>query len=364
MSPSRILRALLAVTWILLPLSGRGGEPSDLVHRYVSLALQGDLTSVPGLFASVSRELTPEEARLRDQWRARFVDRTEREPLPDVPPLVGEVIGAYRTYWIRALTGELGEEDGEAFLSRTLQRLLVDHHVASDPPQDEAMDLMKAELEKRGFHLITGVTRPWFELMLWADQDTLQYEVELTDGVQPVTVVMMSSFLVRGWADFATFGRASTGGWATSDALFCLSDDYDRDSEKFTVSYLKHEGRHFADYGKFPELQQADLEYRGKLTELIYARDTFRDLVRTFRGSGAPNPQAPHAFANWAVIRDLGREVYGEDAGADDPRWDSLDMDRAKQAARKLLEANTAKLVAAGADTTRGVVVDYSVNPR
>lgn len=357
MSPSRILCALLTGICISLPASGRGGEPEDLVHRYMSLALQGDLTSVPGLFASVSRELTREEARLRDQWRARFVDRTDEDPLPDVPPLVGEVIEAYRTYWVRVLTGELGAEDGEAFLSRSLQQVLIEHRVAPDPPQDEAMDLMKAELEKRGFHLITGITRPWFELMLWADQDTLQYEVELTDGVQPVTVVMMSDFLVRGWAHFATFGRASTGGWATSDALFCLSDDYDRDSEKFTVSYLRHEGRHFADYGKFPELQQIDLEYRGKLTELIFARDTFRGLVRKFRNSGAPNSQAPHAFANWAVIRDLGKEVFGEDAGADDPRWDSLDMNRAKKAARKLLEANTENLVAAGADTTRGVVV-------
>lgn len=356
MSLSRLLGSLLAVACIWFPSLGRSSDPGDLVHQYVSLALQGDLTSVPGLFASVSRDLTPKELRLKEQWQARFVDRTETLPLPEAPPLVKDVIKSYRTYWIRVLTGELDEQQGERFLSRSLQRLLIDHHVSPNPPQDQAMDLMKEELESRGFHLITGITRPWFELMLWARQDTVRYDVELTDGVQPVTVVMMSNFLVRGWSDFATFGRASTGGWATANALFCLADDYDQDSEKFTVSYLKHEGRHFADYNLFPELQQIDLEYRGKLTELIFAKESFRDLVRNFRNGGAPNPKAPHSYANWAVIRDLGREMFSEDLDAKDPRWDSIDITEAKGAARRLLEANTAKLLEAGADTTRGVV--------
>lgn len=220
MSGSVYVRFLLAAACLLLPAPTGAGHGSDLVHRYVSCALQGDLTPVPELFASASRELTDEESHLRDQWQARFVDRTDKGPLPDLPPFERDVLETYRNYWARVLTGELDNDSGETFLSAGLARLLVEHLGVEDPPRDEAMDLVQKAIEKDGFHLITGITRPWFELMLWADQDTLHYDVELTDGIQPVTVVMMGDFQSRGWSDFATFGRASTGGWATSDALF------------------------------------------------------------------------------------------------------------------------------------------------
>ena len=60
----------------------------------------------------------------------------------------------------------------------------------------------------------------------------------------------------------------STGGWAKEDGLYCLCRHYDLDSERYKLSFLKHEARHFADYELYPELQPSDMEYRSKLTEL------------------------------------------------------------------------------------------------
>jgi hypothetical protein len=191
--------------------------------------------------------------------------------------------------------------------------------------------------------------------MLWTVQDSARYDVQLTDLVQPVSVIFLSNFLVKGWSHFATLGRAYTGGWATKEALFCLREDYDLESEKFTISYLKHEGRHFADYQRFPALEQADLEYRGKLTELAFAQKSLIQLIDHFAASGERNPNAPHAHANFAVIADLSRALFGEET-RDANRFRSIDNGRINATARDLLAEHTARLETAGADTTRGVI--------
>jgi len=331
----------------LLTLLAASPSPADLLQDYASWALQGDLTR-----ARTALESTPDSARsdaerdLARRFRERFVARTEEPDLPS-EPFVADVVRAYRDYWTRSLLGELPADAGEAELAAALDSLLLRHAAESD--SGDAFDRTGAELERRGFHHLGGVTLPYRELMLWSGQDTTRYEVELTDTVQAVEVVFLSDFRVRGWAHWATFGRASTGGWAGENALFCLRDDYDLESEKFLVSYLKHEARHFADYGRFPELEQIDLEYRGKLTELVFARESQRRILAHFAGSGAPNEAAPHAYANWAVTQDLNRALGGAAPAEADP-------ETIRRIARELLEANTAELVAAGADTVRRVV--------
>jgi hypothetical protein len=321
---------------------------ADLTQDYVSWALQGDLLRARIRFeATPDSALAPAERELVQRFRERFVLRTEEPPLPD-DPFARDVVRAYQDYWTRSLLRELAADEGEAFLRAALERGLARHRVAARDSAD-AFDRMGVELARRGFHHLGGVTLPYFELMLWSGQDTTRYDVELGDTVQPVDVVFLSDFAVRGWAHFATFGRASTGGWATENALFCLREDYDLDSEKFLVSYLQHEARHFADYARFPELEQIDLEYRGKLTELVFARDSQRSLLEHFESAGAPNEAAPHSYANWAVTKDVGRALGGV-------AWRDADAETIRRIARELLEANTAELVAAGADTVRRVV--------
>ena len=91
---------------------------------------------------------------------------------------------------------------------------------------------------------------------------------------------------------------SSTGGWATTDSLFCLRDDYDLESERFRVSYLQHESRHFADYAIYPELKQIDLEYRAKLTEFAFVEESFMRLIHHFASAASPNEAAPHKPQN------------------------------------------------------------------
>ncbi len=133
-------------------------------------------------------------------------------------------------------------------------------------------------------------------------------------GSEELTVYLLSGFLMRSWLDFATFGVLGTGGWTTDEGLFCVAEAYEKHgglgTELFRVSFLQHEAQHAADYRKFPGLETADLEYRAKLMELVYARS--RRALRQFVVEAAPKREFPHAFASHALMgglrSKLGRE--------------------------------------------------------
>lgn len=349
-----LVRLALVVT--LASLAGSAGA-ADRRSQFYSLALRGDLRPAKLLLLDVSPDsLTAPERDLARTFRARFVDRDEAVALPAVSPFAQDVIVAYRTYWTAALMGDVDSTGAEALLRRELGSAWVARGDLA-PPDSERIERTGDRLDREGLHHLAGRTLPFLELMLWAREDTTRYEVDLTDGRQSVEVVFVRDFLVKGWAHWATFSRASTGGWATSERLFCLGDDYDMASEKFRVSYLQHEGRHFADYKKFPKLEQIDLEYRAKLTELVYADTSLATILQSFASSAALDASAPHSYANRCVVRDVSRELFGEDvADAADARWRAAPRAGVHETAAKLLERHTAGLVAAGADSVRGIL--------
>ena len=169
--------------------------------------------------------------------------------------------------------------------------------------------------------------------------------------------MFIGDFVVRGWAHFATFGRSSAGGWATAKELYCLGDTYDQSTENFKVSYLKHEARHFADYKMFPKLEQTDLEYRAKLTELAFAKETLYRLIGRFAYRANDNQKSPpHSRANHAVIADLSKKLMGRPIVKSIDEWREFDSDRINAAARQLLNEHTARLKKEGAPNVRGVI--------
>jgi hypothetical protein len=316
----------------------------------MSLVLRGRLDEFRGLLEGADpASLSAGERAIADRFRQRFLEGTDPGPEPEDPFIAG-VLSAYRAYWQEALLGRVSGEEADRFLKDRLEDLLPTAAAGASDSSDVFARIGDG-LDRSGVHFLDlhGKTLPFYEFMAWASEDTTQFDVQLTDRLQPVTVVFMRDFLVKGWAEWATFGHASTGGWAGSDALFCLGDDYDPESERFLVSYLRHEARHFADYDLYPELGQVDLEYRAKLTELVYADTTVGNLLAHFAGQASPDPAAPHAFASHAVVADL--RAWRPDDPAMWPR------EELRAAARALLARHDEALLAAGAGTTEGVIV-------
>lgn len=83
------------------------------------------------------------------------------------------------------------------------------------------------------------------------------------------------------------------------------------------------------------------------------------DILRHFRSSAAENPDAPHAYANFAVVRDLSENLGISIDSVEFPLSESL-KEKVRKAALELLEINTKKLIDAGSETIKGIVFQES----
>jgi hypothetical protein len=305
-----------------------------------SLSLQGDVKGALELLPPSTQGLSPGQIEILNGYRKRFILNS----FPGVrtrDDFVNEVIDIYESYWDQVLMGKLSKDAGLEYLFRKLnEKLPGKTQRYSIEKMDALLKDLKKKLSAKGYDGIFGTTLPYADLMLWKTQIEKQYEVPLHDGVENVTVMLLDDFAVLGWSAYATLNARYTTGWAGKDKLFCVTASWDLNSEKFLVSFLAHEARHFKDYRVFPKLEGPDLEYRAKLTELSLAKDTSLALVEKFERSGEDNRKSPHAYGNFHVIKDLRQEI-SRDMGREFSGWDHFPVDVIRRSAKVLLDRNT-----------------------
>lgn len=165
-------------------------------------------------------------------------------------------------------------------------------------------------------------------------------EVALPDGTLHETrIVFMQNWVSYGWARYLTCGRSGAGGFADVDVLYVVADQYDLDSEAFQVGFLTHETQHFADYQRYPGMEQPELEYRAKLAELSRAEDALARTLQHFQHDQGEDRAIPHSYANRRVITDL-RERLGVEPGVD---LAGVDPTAVRRAAIALLREDSAR---------------------
>ena len=193
-----------------------------------------------------------------------------------------------------------------------------------------------------------GKTGGLYDLLVWKTEKDTIYKVTYDGKETPIKIYFMDDFVTLGWSEYATLGRYYPAGWATKEALFCVKKAYDLKSENFRVSYIGHEGRHFADYKLFPKLKgvgSADLEYRGKLTEVsLYSQEGLMKRLQFFINTGNYDSDNGHSIAAYCVIRDLSRVLFGNDFEKDINKWKAIPASKINEAAAKLLAENTKAL--------------------
>jgi hypothetical protein len=139
------------------------------------------------------------------------------------------------------------------------------------------------------------------------------------------TVVFIESYHINGYDEFATFGDSQVGGWAIKESatLYCNKGTYDLNSEKFKVSYLKHESLHFTDLNNYPNLSSTDLEYRSKVIELMYCTEgTIYDRISEFvSGANKADRKNSHPYANYILIQNLSKLIFNSDFNSDINQW-------------------------------------------
>lgn len=333
-------------------------EPDQVADQYIAMARQGDVRQGLALFESLdSRQSSVLDRDLARKYQTRFVSKDESRPVDSGSVFIDELVRLFFDYWTQSLLGELSIADGTVWLENKLEILLINHDYKSLLEiQPDVMSALGHAIQDQGVYFDRSFASPWYDLLLWKTERRRQYSVELTDQQVPLDVVFMDDFVTLGWSDFATLGMTSSGGWASKDAIYCVSWAWNHDSENFAVSFLKHEGRHFADFQRFPGLDVIDLEYRAKLTELAFATTTLPRVLENFTSNGAPNPMAPHAFANYLVIRDMHLAMFHSEPDFDANPWHSVSPESVNALAAKLLQKHTEKLNQDDASSTTGVL--------
>ena len=340
------MKCLLCACFLMLclPAATRAETPGTLSTRYIAIAIQGDLRPAYRLLEEQSAHVSPADLDLASRFRQRFVDHSESPEPSSGNVLVDQVVSAYQDYWRAALIQGVAQERAEARLVSALNGTTQQHRpVAARLAGTDVYAALGPLLEAQGFHAVVSHAAPLQDLFVWRRQDIDNFEVELTDQVREVRVAFLSDFASLGWKYYASLGLASTTGWVEGDTLYCVEWAYAPDTENFEVSYLKHEAQHLADFERFPGLPSAELEYRAKLTELAFASTTLRRLLDDFSAKSAPNPDSPHAEANWRVVRDVYAALYGEEP-AGDVHWAGVDLGHVNRTARQLLAEDTARL--------------------
>lgn len=338
------------------PAWAQHGQMTPVMSEYFKMVFAGNLQGAPALFES---EPDDHGSRmLKSKFESRFVERSNGLDLSAVKsPQVREIAELFQDYWRDALmqTAPLEQLD-ESLKSKLDHRLVEEGFASALEDEDLLLENLVSFIEQQGYFALSGTTPPLLELMIWARNDVNTESVELTDGTFEVDVNFLDNFVSYGWSNFAAFGMTSTGGWANSDGLFCLCGHYDLESEKYQLSFLKHETRHYVDLGLYPELQASDMEYRGKLTELAFSDEETYVLMKHFFNSANKVPNAPHPLANWYVVNRLSGYLFDGQVPADANAWEAIPKEDIRQTALLLLKEHDMALVEQNPATATGVV--------
>lgn len=337
-------------------------QPFDFKKIY-SYVLQGDIPKVLSVLDTLPDEkLSSGEKKIKEKYFQRFKHQEENTRYNTDDKMLQDVLKIYQTYWKQALLDKEEIEKYEIELKKSLTSFLKKNNYPTQHDYvNETMTLkniasnfnqhLKNFLSEHNYYSATGKTAGLFDLFVWSTQVPTEYSVDLPETEITTTIIFLEDVVTMGWEEYASFGKVYPGGWATKEELYAVGKAYDTATENFKVSYLKHESQHFADYKKYPLLSGADLEYRAKLTELIYAEETLYNLIRSFIRNASSEGRNPHAFGGYAVIRDLSQNIFSKNFISEIEQWESIPSGRIKKESKNLLNAHSDALDEIGADS-------------
>jgi hypothetical protein len=334
-------------------------RPDYNLRPFYIQAVRGDMNDAMSMLDTVPEyKLSEEQLALKKQFYDRFITDKDTDTILTNDPLIDGTLQGFRRYWNSVLMDKMTREPAKSELLSHLTDLVYTHQFHGNMPRDTISanlqkHLTESIIDRGYFTNVLSHTGGYLDLFLWQKQQDSIFTVQLPDDEIDVHVVLMDDFLSIGWTEYATLGKYHAGGWANPKALYCVKKSYDLSGEAFRGSFLTHEAQHFSDYKNFPQLEQADLEYRAKLAELHAAEETSKSLLEKFILNAKHDRSYAHPFANYHVIRDLSREIFNEEFVENPEKWETIPVERIQNASHDLLKRHTQALRAAGAEQVR-----------
>ena len=326
--------------------------PYSKIYAY---ALDADINPALSLLQDSTYELTREDRKFIVNFRKRFAGpEDESEYMAGRSSEIDSLLLIFQDYWRVSMLNP--ENHFEARLAQKVVPYLMEHYPEIRGMKVDRENLgtfLSGYIKGKGLYTMDKIDYQGslIDLVVWKKQEEKTYDVPLNEENVKVRVVFMQDFISLGWNEYATLGAHYPGGWTEGDALYCVKKAYDLDSENFKVSFLAHETRHFLDRKEFPELSQADMEFRSKLTELSMARETVYDLLRFFIENADYEAKNGHPIANFWIMHELSKEIFDSGGPMEDMgKWKQIDCRKINKTASLLLEKNTKNLRAIGSD--------------
>jgi len=350
------LAALLIFTLFSLSKINAQTHPNDSIKldytRIYAVALDGNpALALPLLEIDPTKKISQKDLKFKTDFENRFKFKEDKSDFLETrKSKIDELLKIYRDYWRFSFLNK--EKKNDTLMMKNVSNFLKTNFPPAEklPLNEDSINVyQKKYITSLGYHTTGfGKTGSLYDLLVWKTEKDTIYNLNYDGKKTLVKVYFMDDFITLGWSEYATLGRYYPAGWATKEALFCVKKAYDLKSETFRVSYIGHEGRHFADYKLFPNLKgvgSADLEYRGKLTELsLYSADGLYKRVQFFIHNGNYDSENGHSIAAFCVIRDLSRLLFHNDYEKDIEKWKTIPSKKINEAAAQLLKENTKSL--------------------
>ena len=280
---------------------------------------------------------------------ARFITKEETKENTSGNKIIDDVSNIYRDYW----RNELLKKDSENRTDSTLYQNLADYLFSkrlTTLSKDSLLKTIKNDTElkriinEEGFKSRFMYRNGFQDLLIWNKESNVKYEVILPKDTISTIVIFIENYILNGYDNYATFGSSQVGGWAEKESatLYCNKNEYNLNSEKFKISYLKHESLHFTDLNEYPNLSSTDLEYRSKVIELMYCtEETVYDRIAQFiTGANNSNRNHSHPYANYILVKNLSKLIFNSEFNSEINQWKKISVDRINKAASSLYESS------------------------
>lgn len=320
-------------------------ESSIPYSKIYSNALNGDIPSALDVLNSVEGNLSPEDQAFKKEYELRFASENDKSTyLSDESEPLFELRSLFRDYWRNSLLNP-----GENYIGQLGQKM-VPFLMRNYPPiqgkkinRDSIGVYLSRYIHDQGYYTQDDVdiSGHLLDLVIWKSQKDTLISLDLDNEKIDIQLVKMKDFITLGWREYATLGTHYPGGWATEKAVYMVEKAYDMDSEEFKVSLVAHEGRHYLDLNAFPGLENEQLEYRAKLTELAIADSTMFDLISFFIDNSDEASEVPHFVANYMLIHHLSEKLFNSEFETDIDIWRKVEISSINEVSYQLLKEDT-----------------------
>jgi hypothetical protein len=326
-------------------------EDKQTFSELIAKAGTGEITSVLDKSQSIESFQNPIVNFFYKRWKnklhLRFIAKSEILENTSGNKIIYDVSNIYRGYWKTQLLKKNPKDRNDSSLYNTLADYLLNNQLTKFSRDSLKKTIkndseLKRIIEGEGFKAEFKYRNGFQEVFIWDKETIDKYRVTLPKDTLNATVIFIENYHLNGYDNYASLGNSQVGGWAIKESatLYCNKSDYDLNSEKFKISYLKHESIHFADLNDYPNLSSADLEYRAKIIELMYCtQKTIYDRILQFlNGASSADRNHSHPYANYNLIKNLSRLLFNSEYESDYTKWENISVETINNAASVLYE--------------------------